>query len=944
MDFLGHKRLRWIFLLLTLCCVSATFAQNNKGKKEESNENINKWLNSPQLKEMASRPELQALISLYAKQIFVVNGKVFGTDDFEPAPYPLQGANIEVRCLGDSTEMYGGASNANGEFLIPIFMRHRPKSTDLHIKISYIGMDGVNRVFKPKEVKLLGQKVLQVEFDSLVLHSDPMTLAEAEVIGELQKMYQNGDTVIFNAEAYEMPSGSVLLDLVRRLPGLQLIGGKLTYMNRDIEEIRLNGDNFFKRDMSIALQNMPHDKMKSLKVYEVPDDTLDVMSEKHLVMDVKSKDPMDKVIFGNASVGATSDFDLWEVGADFSRWKKEGGQIHASFKTTDIPGPGSMTEDDKKTNAAASYEQQLGNTKVEGGLKHDYNRSESRRSSYNKVFLPDYTQNSVSESRNGTKSKSYSGNIRLDGHWGESTYWNTRADISKTETFGWNTSSDSISNDLNAISTTRTSNRSESTSKNINWRGGVRRYFGTERQTEVGINASYGYTDGESTNTNYTSSRFYQFGDSLRTVNHIIDSPSERTNWGASAHYRHRFGEFTNLRINYEFNYSRNTNSQSYNDVVGNSLMAIDSLHFDNKYKDVSHGPSMDFKFDNEKVMFQFLGKAQPTVRTADNTQFTRFNHSSYRSVQYLANAKLEVKMHDAKNKLILSYNGSNSLPSPNDISSVVDYSNPMNIRMGNPHLKEAFRHQVGGEYQLGALLRVSTNFNWTDNQQTTLSVIDRQSGIRTSTPTNINGNWGSNSYLFVTKPVGDVTIAALANYNYNHSVSFVQDFGNDRPVKSASNWQRLDGSVYATYSNKSLVTILRANYSMDHNKSDYLTTSTKGQQAGGSLNLEYTLPLKLNIKLKSDFNYNRKFGFELASANRSEYVWNASAEYRFLGIIIASLEWRDILDSQQGFNASMSGTGWSESQQYGNTSMVLMRLAVKLNGFNGGKRPRLPM
>lgn len=275
------------------------------------------------------------------------------------------------------------------------------------------------------------------------------------------------------------------------------------------------------------------------------------------------------------------------------------------------------------------------------------------------------------------------------------------------------------------------------------------------RRTETGINASFGYTDSESTNSNYTSSRFYQFGDSVRIVNHVIDNPSKRTNWGASARFRHRFGEFTNLRINYEFNYSKNTNSQAYNDVVGNAMVAIDSLHYDNKYKDVSHGPSMDFKFDNETFMFQFLGKAQPTVRTANNTQFTRFNHSKYSSVQYLANA-------------------------------------------------------------------------------------------------------------------------------------------------------------------------------------------TKGQQAGGSLNVEYTLPIKLNVKVKSDFNYNRKFGFELASANRSEYVWNASAEYKFLSIITASVEWRDILKSQQGFNASMSGTGWSESQQYGNTSMVLMRLAVKLNGFNGGKHPRL--
>ena len=91
-----------------------------------------------------------------------------------------------------------------------------------------------------------------VELDSIVLRSNPLTTEEVEIVAELQRMYQRGDTVIFNADAYEMPTGSVLLDLVRRLPGLKYNDGKMTYLGRDIEEIRLNGDSFFKRDMSIA--------------------------------------------------------------------------------------------------------------------------------------------------------------------------------------------------------------------------------------------------------------------------------------------------------------------------------------------------------------------------------------------------------------------------------------------------------------------------------------------------------------------------------------------------------------------------------------------------------------------------------------------------------------------------------------------------------------------
>ncbi len=986
-----QRVLRVALLVWVLCMPVVAGAQNNRNQSQNNRsqsrnrgisfndqgqpqlksdqQNLDDWLNSPMLKDLANKPEVQVLISMFAKHIFVVNGRIYATDDFEPDPYPLPGAQVTVTCVGDTAEIYTAATNEKGEFLIPIFLRQRLKDNRLHVKIAYIGMDGVNRTFEPVERKMMGQKVQHLAFDSLVLKSQAVTMAEAEVVAELQKLYQKGDTVIFNAEAYEMPSGSVLLDLVRRLPGLQYIGGRLTYMNRDIEEIRLNGDNFFKHDMSVALQNMPHDKLKSLKVYEVPDDTLDVMSDQHLVMDMNTKEAMNTVHTLNAHLGATLlKFKQWEAGLDATRWKKGGGQTRVNVHSSTIPS-GGLVETEVNTGANVSYEQEFSKMKVDGGANYGYGRNVYRSSSYNRLFLPDYTQNSIGERSNGSKQYSYGGNIRLDGHFSKNTFLNTRADFSRTDSRSWSTSRDSIFTDLPegvsdaisggvvvpglggladasglggivgasgvsgiAVSTTNTSNSSHSISKNVNWSGGLTQYFGEERQTEIGVNANYGFQDGETTSTNSSHTRFYLMGDSLRIVDHLIETPSQRHSAGASARFRHRFGEYTNLRLNYDFRYNRRTNSQTYSDLLyGGQPQPIDSLHYDNRYKDVSHGPSLDVRYDNDILLLQLQGRAHPTTRSAYNTQYTRHFENSFTALQYHANARMELKMHREKNKLILSYNGSNNLPSPDDISSVVDYSNPMVIRMGNPDLKSAFIHQLHAEYQIGTLMRLSTSYNRTDNQMTTLSLIDPRTGVRTTKPTNINGNWGSTSNFFITKGIGDVSLIGTLNYSYNHGVSFVQNYGQSGPVKSASLWQRVDAVMYATYTNKNLMLIGTASYSRDHNKSDYAATATKGQQASANVGLEYTLPLKLNIKAKTDLRYTRRFGYELESANRSEYLWNASIEYRFLDFVTASLEWRDILKSQRGFNASMSATGWSETQQYGNTSFVVLRLGVRL-------------
>ena len=62
-------------------------------------------------------------------------------------------------------------------------------------------------------------------------------------------MYESGDTTVFNVDAFEMPRGTVLLNLVRRMPGLRYEDGQLTYRDSVIHEIRLNGESFFAHDM-----------------------------------------------------------------------------------------------------------------------------------------------------------------------------------------------------------------------------------------------------------------------------------------------------------------------------------------------------------------------------------------------------------------------------------------------------------------------------------------------------------------------------------------------------------------------------------------------------------------------------------------------------------------------------------------------------------------------
>lgn len=95
------------------------------------------------------------------------------------------------------------------------------KKPEIRIVITYVGMDTLDCVRPAVKTQDEYGAAYEVRLDCVVLHSHPITLEETQIIGELKKMYQKGDTTVFNVDAYEMPEGTVLVQLVRRLPGLR---------------------------------------------------------------------------------------------------------------------------------------------------------------------------------------------------------------------------------------------------------------------------------------------------------------------------------------------------------------------------------------------------------------------------------------------------------------------------------------------------------------------------------------------------------------------------------------------------------------------------------------------------------------------------------------------------------------------------------------------------
>lgn len=120
------------------------------------------------------------------------------------------------------------------------------------------------------------------------------TLDEVNVTASKVKFYNKGDTIVYNADAFNLAEGSMLDALIKQLPGVELKDGGQIYVNgRYVESLLLNGKDFFKGKNQVMLENLGAYTVKDVQVYEKDTDMNRFIGEqvekKEFVMDVNLK-------------------------------------------------------------------------------------------------------------------------------------------------------------------------------------------------------------------------------------------------------------------------------------------------------------------------------------------------------------------------------------------------------------------------------------------------------------------------------------------------------------------------------------------------------------------------------------------------------------------------------------------------------------------------------
>lgn len=251
---------------------------------------------------------------------------ISAVDDTTAVNYKLLAGNREEMMTGEGGELRALINGRPGRYMLTL------------------DREGFEPLVREFERKYRDQNVVWLGTMSMQPARQKM-LDEVEVVATAIKMVMKGDTIVYNADAFNLAEGSMLDALIRQLPNAQLSqDGQITINGRKINSLLINGKDFFNGDMEVAMKNLPAYTVKTVEVYDkAPEDDYLTQSshklsrredEENLVMDVVLKKEYSVGWIASAEAGYGTD-NRWK-GKAFGLGFSDNLRISAFFNANNI--------------------------------------------------------------------------------------------------------------------------------------------------------------------------------------------------------------------------------------------------------------------------------------------------------------------------------------------------------------------------------------------------------------------------------------------------------------------------------------------------------------------------------------------------------------------------------------------------------------------------------
>lgn len=814
-----------------------------------------------------------------------------------------------------------------------------------------IGAPGYTPKTVVYKVERLGKREMMREMPATVLERAPRQLGEVTVTASKVKFYNKGDTLVYNADAFQLADGSMLDALISQLPGVELNNkGEIRVNGEYVETLLLNGKQFFSSDKKLMLENIGAYTVKDVEVYKgqtrIEKWIDNPLKEKHLTMNVKLKKEYSRGWILNAQGGyGTEDRYMGRLFASSFGLKSNValiGNINNLNDTFDPSDYGSWrqsnygTEKNRQRKAGLNYNHESADVKrtIDGSFKFEDNSNTELTTNNGTSFYATGDVYSYSHSVNRLSSFSLStehngmldlGRVNINGQLSGSYRRSERASSSLSGSF--NEEQPDVSAEF--LRTIYGNGSAEQLAALINRSITARDNRG--RSAEVSGNVTTHYKlPGSSDMLTFTLSSSYEAEKSHDwndyTINYGVESkPADcRRQYGDNSPIHNLMlkgavayeARFRNLNLNLGYDYL-------FNDRVSDMRMyALERLANMGEYGFLPDGYLDAFDQANSynsrrwESCHTFRPSLRYVLKTASGGEFKadfnptmavkqrhmnywrdgksyRVNHTGFMVDMGYSGVRLEYSNKessimnigkDRTTKYVLSYEYSinTTLPEMMDLVDIVDESNPLLIREGNPGLKNAYHQSHSVSWSIApAKISISNDISVRYEYDTDALVqgvrYDMNTGVSRVRTYNVNGNRSVTVDDRVFWSKGNVYIQSMTRACFSKNV-FMSTTGQSADFgKYYTKNTEVSERLNVSWRNRGCSVSFNGDMA-------YRKTSREGADdidaihANYGVNAMITLPAGLSIG--TNFTLSTRWGYGDKDLDTTDAVWNANISY----------------------------------------------------------------
>lgn len=715
---------------------------------------------------------------------------------------PLIGVNLLLANQADSTDRYFATSGIDGSFKFS-----KVKMGTYAMTGSYVGYIKLERTIKVEK--------RDINLGSVNMEQDAEVLEELKIVGEAPMSVQIGDTTQFNAQAFKTNPDASAEDLVRKMPGITVENGTIKAQGEDVGRVLVDGKPFFGDDPSSSLRNLPAEIIDKVQV-------LDQLSEqaqftgyddgnRTKTINIVTKSNTNKGVFGRISGGYGND-DRYGIGGNLNIFNGDrrltvlgmaNNVSQLNFASEDLSAASGRGRGGMRGNFFVGQQSGFTTTQSAGlnfsdkwGDKVDitgsyfFNHTNNTNSTLlnREYFLAAdssqyYTENSQSERGNYNHRVDLRVDYRIDSS--NSITIRPRLSVQQSDSRSGVAGQTSFlggelinSMDNNQLSSTAAFNFSNDML--------YRHSFGKAGRTvSLNLNTEIGRNEGESSLEAVNS--YYTGGfDRIEVVDQETENNSDRNRITANAVYTEPVGEKSQLMLEYQISYDESNSGKSVFDLrqEGGEGREIDSTlsnNFENTY--VTNRAGIGYSTRGEKSRLRVGLNYQEA--TLSGTQLFPFHAETQKTFSNLLPSLMYNYEFSKQDRLNIFYRTTTAAPSISQLQNVIDNSNPLQLRTGNPDLQQRYSHTLMARFSSTnpkkssntfAMINASyttdyiTNATYTAQSDSLLTDgIMLYKGSRLIKPVNVGSSWSLRSYFSYGTPIA----ALKSNLNLGTGISY---------------------------------------------------------------------------------------------------------------------------------------------------------------------------